>query len=214
MNRNIAQEIELRDDKRWYIRYDWYPLALPDNLVLEDMVYLDSAYSFGCFNSKHPEGFRIGYGSGNYLRSHFFSGEKGKISVGKYVILEATHILVNDAVIIGDHCMFSWGSVITDSWLDESTLSSKIRREILKRIATSETRILKMPNPRKVVVEDNVWVGFGSVILPGVKLGRGCVIGCKTVISNDVPPYAVVVGNPPQIVRYLNPDDSEEERTK
>jgi acetyltransferase-like isoleucine patch superfamily enzyme len=63
-----------------------------------------------------------------------------------------------------------------------------------------------------VVIEDNVWVGFDTVILPGVRLGRGCVIGCKTVIAADVPPYAVVAGSPPRVIRMLAPDDTEEAR--
>ena len=66
--------------------------------------------------------------------------------------------------------------------------------------------------PLPVVLEDNVWVGFDSVVLPGVRLGRGCIIGSKTVISEAVEPYAVVVGSPPRVVRYLEPDDTEESR--
>jgi len=208
MNEKIAQVIETRSDGRWYIQDDWYPKALPENLVMEDMVYLDSTYSFACFHSVQPDGFKIGFASGNYLHSHFYVGESGKVSIGRYVILETTHILANEAVTIGDHCMFSWGSVMTDSWLDESTYASEIRKEILRNLAWSETKFLKMPNPKEIIIEDNVWVGFGAVILPGVRLGRGCVIGCKTVISKDVPPYAVIVGNPPEIVKFLSPDDT------
>jgi len=59
-----------------------------------------------------------------------------------------------------------------------------------------------------------VWVGFDSVILPGVTLGRGAVVGCKTVIAEDVPAYAVVVGDPARIVRRLDPDDTEKARAQ
>ena len=60
-----------------------------------------------------------------------------------------------------------------------------------------------------IVLEDNCWVGFDAVILPGVRLGRGCVVGCKTIVDKDVPPYAVITGSPAKIVRYLNPNDIE-----
>jgi acetyltransferase-like isoleucine patch superfamily enzyme len=208
MNTKIAQNISRDKDGSFYLRDDWYPNPLPVNLVVEDMVYLDSAYSFACFHSKIPDGFKIGYASGNYLHSHFYAGGKGKISVGRYVILETTHILANSAVSIGDNCMFSWGSVITDSWIGESEFPADVRREILRRIAFSETRFPEIPDPKPVIIEDNVWVGFDAVILPGVRLGHGCVVGCKTVISGDVPPYAVIVGNPPRIVKFLTPDDT------
>jgi acetyltransferase-like isoleucine patch superfamily enzyme len=56
-----------------------------------------------------------------------------------------------------------------------------------------------------VIIEDNAWVGFGAVILPGVTLGTGCVVGCKTIVAEDVPPYAIVAGDPPRIIRYLEP---------
>jgi acetyltransferase-like isoleucine patch superfamily enzyme len=214
MSENIAQVVEKGVDGKMYIQYDWYPKAIPVNLVMEDMVYLDSMYSFACFHSQQPNGFKLGYASGNYLHSHFLVGEKGKVCVGKYVVLEATNILANDSVTIGDYCMFSWGSYVTDSWLNEETYSFSVRKEILKKLADSKNRYLDIPNPKPVIIEENVWVGFDAVILPGVRLGRGSVIGCKTVISEDVPPYAVIVGDPARIVKYLHADDTIEERKR
>jgi len=214
MNINIAQAIEVRSDGKTYLQNDWYPKAIPENVVAEDMVYLDSTYSFACFHSEQKVGFYIGYASGNYLHSHFLVGKHGSIRVGKYVILEATSILANENVTIGNNCMFSWGSVITDSWLVKGTYSISARRKILKDLSTTENRFLNIPHAKPVVIEDNVWVGFDAVIMPGVRLGRGCVVGCKTVITEDVPPYAVIVGEPARIVKFLEPDDAEEQRSK
>lgn len=214
MDKKTAQETEIREDGKRYIKYDWYPKSLPWNLVMDDMVYLDSTYSFACFHSEIPAAFELGYASGNYLHSHFLIGERGTLKVGKYVILEATNILANENITIGDHCMFSWGSYITDTWLDENTFSSHKRKEVLTTLAHSKNRYLDLPGPRPVIIEDNVWVGFDAVILPGVRLGRGCVIGCKTIINTDVPPYAVIAGNPARIVKYFKPDDTDEERNK
>ena len=214
MSENIAQVIETGSDGKKYIQYDWYPKAIPDNTVIGDMVYLDTMYSLAGFHSKEPEAFKIGYGSGNYLHSHFLIGEKGKVSIGKYVILEATNLMCNKEISIGDHCMFSWGSYITDTWLNENSFSALARKKILELIAHSGNRYLNILDAAPVIIEDNVWVGFDAVILPGVRLGRGCVVGCKTVICEDVPPYAVIVGEPPKIVKYLDPDDTNEERER
>nr|MBA4158314.1 hypothetical protein [Gemmatimonadota bacterium] len=49
-------------------------------------------------------------------------------------------------------------------------------------------------------------------VLPGVTLGQGCIVGSKTVVAADVPPYAIVVGDPARVVRILDPDDTEEAR--
>lgn len=51
------------------------------------------------------------------------------------------------------------------------------------------------------VVGNDVWIGTDATILPGVTIGDGAVIGAKAVVAKDVPPYAVVVGNPGRVVR-------------
>lgn len=53
-----------------------------------------------------------------------------------------------------------------------------------------------LPAPRDTVIEDGVWIGMRSVIMPGVKIGEGAVIGVNSVVTKNVPPYAVVGGNP------------------
>jgi sugar O-acyltransferase (sialic acid O-acetyltransferase NeuD family) len=53
-----------------------------------------------------------------------------------------------------------------------------------------------------VIVGDGTQVGAGATILPGVKIGEWCTIGAGAVILNDVPDYAVVVGNPGRIIKF------------
>lgn len=55
-----------------------------------------------------------------------------------------------------------------------------------------------------VIIEDDVWIGARVIILPGVTVGSGSVLGAGAVVSRDVPPYAVVVGNTGRVVRYRN----------
>jgi len=52
-----------------------------------------------------------------------------------------------------------------------------------------------------IVIEDDVWVGCGSIILAGVKIGKGAVIGAGSVVTKDVPEYAVVTGNPARVIK-------------
>jgi acetyltransferase-like isoleucine patch superfamily enzyme len=53
-----------------------------------------------------------------------------------------------------------------------------------------------------IVIGNDVWIGMHAVILGGVTVGHGAIIGAYTVVAKDVPPYAVVVGNPATVKRY------------
>lgn len=53
----------------------------------------------------------------------------------------------------------------------------------------------------QVVLEQDVWVGCGAIILKGVTIGRGAIIGAGSVVTNDVPPYCVALGNPALVVK-------------
>lgn len=56
---------------------------------------------------------------------------------------------------------------------------------------------------KDVVVEEEVGIGVGVTLLAGVKIGRGATIGAGAVVMNNVPPYAVVMGNPAQVVGFV-----------
>lgn len=57
-------------------------------------------------------------------------------------------------------------------------------------------------NAPSINIGNDVWIGCRAIILPGVTIGNGAIVGAGCVVSKDVPPYAVVVGNPMKIVRY------------
>ena len=59
----------------------------------------------------------------------------------------------------------------------------------------------------EVVIEDDVWVGSHAVILPGVRIGRGSVVGAGSIVTRDVPPMVVVAGSPARIIRAITDDD-------
>ena len=56
-----------------------------------------------------------------------------------------------------------------------------------------------------IIIEDDVWLGAGVVVLPGVTIGRGAIVGANTVVTRDVPPLTVVAGQPARTVRVLTP---------
>lgn len=65
-----------------------------------------------------------------------------------------------------------------------------------------ENKILSLRKRGKTIVGSDVWIGESAYILPGITIGDGAVIGAKSVVTKDVPPYAIVGGNPAKIIRY------------
>lgn len=58
------------------------------------------------------------------------------------------------------------------------------------------------PNRGNITIGHDVWIGFEATLLPGVTVGHGAIIAAKSVVASDVPPYAIVAGNPARVIRY------------
>ncbi len=67
--------------------------------------------------------------------------------------------------------------------------------------AERRNRALERAEP--IVVEDDVWIGAQACVLPGVRIGRGAVVGAGSVVTHDVPPLTVAAGNPCRVIRSL-----------
>ena len=65
-----------------------------------------------------------------------------------------------------------------------------------------------------IIVKDDVWIGTNSLILSGVVIGQGAIVGAGSVVTKDVPPYAVVGGNPARVLKYRYPQEIVERMLK
>lgn len=79
----------------------------------------------------------------------------------------------------------------------------------IKRISTYPYKVRILQNVEReaigkgnIVVEDDVWIGYNSIIMSGVTIGQGAVIAAGAVVTKDVPAYAVVGGNPAKVIKY------------
>lgn len=104
-----------------------------------------------------------------------------------------SHITCTNQVIIGDNLLTGPNVLITDNAHGEAA------RELLD-IAPNK-RLLYSKGP--VVIEDNVWIGEKASVMPGVHIGKGAVIAANSVVTHDVPDYAVVAGMPAKIIKQL-----------
>jgi len=67
----------------------------------------------------------------------------------------------------------------------------------------AEARIQGGEVAKAIVIEDNVWLGGGAILLPGVRIGRNAVVGAGAVVSRSVPANTVVAGNPARVIREI-----------
>jgi virginiamycin A acetyltransferase len=61
--------------------------------------------------------------------------------------------------------------------------------------------VMSAPSRGDTVIGHDVWLGYSALVLPGVTIGHGAVVAAASVVTHDVPPYAVVAGNPARVVR-------------
>lgn len=61
----------------------------------------------------------------------------------------------------------------------------------------------------KVIIEDDVWIGYGSIIMSGVKICRGSIIAAGSVVTKDVEPYSIVGGNPAKFIKKRFNDEEQ-----
>ncbi|MEJ2794400.1 acyltransferase [Iodobacter sp. LRB] len=120
-------------------------------------------------------------------------GPVGQIKIGDRVVLQGAAILAYQRVEIGNDVIFGPMVTIMDS----------SGHPLLGRGQPGEAaRIRSAP----VRIGNGVWIGAGATILKGVTIGEGAVIGTQAVVSEDVPPFCVVTGNPARVVKHLQSD--------
>lgn len=73
---------------------------------------------------------------------------------------------------------------------------------------TVPMKLAGRPIPKPIEIGDDVWIGHGCIVRSGVKIGEGAVIGAGSIVTKDIPPYAVAVGSPAVVIRQrFTPDE-------
>jgi acetyltransferase-like isoleucine patch superfamily enzyme len=121
------------------------------------------------------------------------TAEDGLLAIGDDTSIQDYSVIIGD-VRIGAHCLFSLSVHVTSSTHHFRHRAPWLIRDQDRTILSSHLRIGTRSWP--VIIEDDCWIGWGVVILPGVYVGRGAVIGANSVVSRDVPPYEVHAGAP------------------
>lgn len=92
-------------------------------------------------------------------------------------------------------------------WQFKDVLDQELPSGVELNVVRDFKRSTPPVTAKLTVMGNDVWIGHGAFILPGVQIGDGAVIAAMSVVTKDVPPYAVVAGSPAKVVKYRFPED-------
>lgn len=186
------------------IEGDWYNGVVPSNVHIHESACIETTFSFLLFRSTREIGVTLGEGSSLYLGNMLDVGPLGRVDIGDYVLLNGARIICDTQIEIGSYSLIAWGVVLMDTY--RLSAQPAARRRELEAAAGRSMRYLEGDGlSRPIRIGSNVWIGFDSCVLPGVTIGKGSIVGARSVVTQDVEPYTVVGGNPPRLIRRLSP---------
>jgi len=119
------------------------------------------------------------------VRVQLYTGERGRLIVGRNSRLNGVHIDARELIEIGANVRIAPYSIILDSDF----------HDIKDHFSDGPSK--------PVIIEDDVWIATRSTILKGVTIGRGAVVAAGSVVTKDVPPYTIVAGVPAKVIKRI-----------
>jgi acetyltransferase-like isoleucine patch superfamily enzyme len=113
----------------------------------------------------------------------------GNLTIGDYSRVGIGNTIIGP-VSIGNHVNLAQNITVTGL--------NHVFEDVLLRI--DEQGVSTKP----VVIEDDVWIGSNSVVLPGVTIGKHTIVGAGSVVSHDIPPYSVCAGTPAKVIKQYD----------
>jgi acetyltransferase-like isoleucine patch superfamily enzyme len=159
-----------------------HPITLPDGTVYRDTVYLKAVVD-------HP---RMEIGDYSYFT------HSGKPEDRAQVLAPYLGHACRERLVIGKFVQIARGSYFITSSANHPMAGFTTYPF---RIFKPETFGYKDLPVKDTVVGHDVWIGHGATIMPGVHIGSGAIVAAASVVVRDVPPYAIVGGNPAGIIR-------------
>jgi len=137
----------------------------------------------------------------------YFDKENAEIEIGQRTYIGPSKIICADNIKIGNDVLISWGCTIVDH--NSHSINFSERNNDVKEWLEGRkdwTHVVTKP----VIIQDKVWIGFNSIILKGITIGEGAIVAAGSVVTQNVPGYSIVGGNPAKIIRQLNENEGGE----
>lgn len=134
---------------------------------------------------------------------------KGRITIGDYSVVYPYAILdaCGGAISIGRECTVNPFCVLYGHGGLKIGNHVRIAAHTVMIPANHKFDVVGIPicqqgqSKKGIVIEDDVWIGANVTILDGVKIGSGSIVGAGSVVTKDIPPRSIAVGNPARVIR-------------
>ena len=147
------------------------------------------------------EGCRVKVGEQCLLQANvFFDRSNAALVVGDRTFIGKSTIVIASRVEVGDDVLISWGCTIVDHNSHALGFSER-KLDVVQWLRGEKNWDSVIAKP--VVIQDKAWIGFNAIVLKGVTIGEGAVVGAASVVTKDVAPWTIVVGNPARVIREI-----------
>jgi acetyltransferase-like isoleucine patch superfamily enzyme len=178
---------------------EWDYGTLPDNVRLGAGCFLERRDSFKRFRSSRQPGLVLGERVRVYTWTAFNVEPTGVVTVGDAATLVGAVFMCAQSITVGARVIVSYNVTLADCDFHPSDPDLRIRDA--EANAPFGDRSGRPPLvARPVVIEDDVGIGVGAIVLKGVRIGRGARVGAGAVVTADVPRGVLVAGNPARVV--------------
>jgi maltose O-acetyltransferase len=138
--------------------------------------------------------------NGVHIEAPFYADYGVHTSIGHDTFINVNFMLIDDApVSIGNRCLFGPAVQLVTAL---HPLRASDRRTDPNDVATGSASWRTMAAP--ITVGDEVWLGSGVIVLPGVSIGERSTVGAGSVVTGDIPPDCLAFGAPAKVVRHLD----------
>jgi len=177
---------------------EWDYAALPSNVRLGKDCFLERREAFGRFRSERTPGLVLGDRVRVLTWTTFNVEPTGFVAIGDDSSLVGAVLMVAESITVGARCVISYNVTIADSDFHPVDVAER-RRDAIANAPQGDRSQRPTFISRPIVIEDDVWIGIGAIILKGVRIGCGAFIAPGAVVTRDVPRGAVASGNPARI---------------
>ena len=125
-------------------------------------------------------------------------GENSVVNNGLTVVLPKNVTIGSGVTVMNGALMMAAGGITIE---DKVLIAANVKL-ITNNHDPYERDILTC---RPILIKEGAWVGAGATILPGITVGKYAIVGSDSVVTKDIPDYAVAVGTPAKVIKYLDP---------